>query len=185
MLNEAELIEGCVRHNRKAQCILYERYASTMLAVCMRYSRNREEAEDLMQEGFLKVFDKLATFRGQGSLEGWIRRIMINLTLNYLKSKKLVFIEEDPQRLGERLTDDSITDGPDELYSPDTMLRAVQELPDGYRVVFNLYVFEGFSHKEIADALGISENTSKSQLSRARRYLRNHLAGRNKDQRKG
>ena len=177
MLKESELIEECIRQKRQAQYTLYERYASTMLAVCMRYSKNREEAEDLMQEGFLKVFDKIATFRGQGSLEGWIRRIMTNNALNYLKTRKLKFVEEDPQRWSERLPDDPLPDGNEELYSPDVMLRAIHQLPDGYRIVFNLYVFEGFSHKEIAESLNISENTSKSQLSRARRYLRNLLAG--------
>lgn len=176
MLDEAALIDECIRHRRKAQFTLYERYASTMLIVCLRYSKNREEAEDLMQEGFLKVFDKIATFRGQGSLEGWIRRIMVNNALNYLKSKKLLFVEEDPQRLGDQLPDDHPADAAEELYTPEAMLRAVQELPDGYRIVFNLYVFEGYSHKEVAESLGISENTSKSQLSRARRYLRNYLA---------
>lgn len=176
MLNEAELIEGCIQKKRSVQCALYERYASTMLAVCMRYSKNREEAEDLMQEAFLKVFDKIATFRGQGSLEGWIRRIMINHALNYLKSKKIQFIEEDPQRMSETLSDDHKSEGNEELYSPEMMLKAVQQLPEGYRIVFNLYVFEGFSHREIAESLDVSENTSKSQLSRARKYLRKLLA---------
>lgn len=176
MLNEAALIDECIRQKRKAQFALYERFAPVMLSVCMRYSRNREEAEDLLQEGFLKVFDKIATFRGQGSLEGWIRRIMVNNSLNYLKSRKLIMVEEDPQKMGESLADDHPADIPDDLYSPEVMLRAVQQLPDGYRVVFNLYVFEGYSHREVADSLGISENTSKSQLSRARRYLRNYLA---------
>jgi RNA polymerase sigma-70 factor (ECF subfamily) len=181
MLKESELIEECIRQKRQAQYTLYERYASTMLSVCLRYSKNREEAEDLLQEGFLKVFDKIATFRGQGSLEGWIRRIMTNNALNHLKARKLNFVEEDPQRWSERLPDETRPDGNEELYSPDVMLKAVQKLPDGYRVVFNLYVFEGFSHREIAESLSISENTSKSQLSRARRYLRNLLTGNVKD----
>jgi RNA polymerase sigma-70 factor (ECF subfamily) len=156
--------------------MLYERYAGVMLAVCMRYSKNREEAEDLLQEGFIKVFDKISTFRGHGSLEGWIRRIMINNALNYIKSKKLMYINEDPQRWSEHLPDETRTEGEQELYTPEMMLKAVQELPEGYRIVFNLYVMEGFNHREIAESLGISENTSKSQLSRARRYLRNILA---------
>lgn len=181
MLKESELIDECIRQKRKAQYTLYERYASTMLAVCMRYSRNREEAEDLMQEGFLKVFDKIATFRGQGSLEGWIRRIMTNNALNHLKSRKILFSEEDPQRMSENLPDEPLSDGNEELYSPEEMMKAVQKLPDGYRIVFNLYVFEGFSHREIAESLSISENTSKSQLSRARKYLRNLLASKIKD----
>jgi len=106
---------------------------ATMMTLCMRYCKNREEAEDLLQEGFIKVFQKISTFRGQGSLEGWIRRILINH-------------------------------------------------PEGYRIVFNLYVFENYSHKEIADQLGISENTSKSQLSRARGYLRKVLTDQATDQ---
>jgi len=171
MLNEAELIKECIRHKRSAQYALYERYSPVMLTVCMRYSKNTEEAEDLLQEGFLKVFDKIATFRGQGSLEGWIRRIMINHALNAIKAKKLVFMDEDPQRLSEFLPDDP-PDGEEELYPPEMMMKAVQELPEGYRIVFNLYVFEELSHKEIADTLNISENTSKSQVSRARRHLR-------------
>lgn len=160
--------------------MLYERYAGVMLSVCMRYAKNRDEAEDLLQEGFIKVFDKISTFRGQGSLEGWIRRIMINHALNYIKSKKLVFLQEDPQRWSDHLADDSHPEAEQELYTPEMMMKAVQELPDGYRVVFNLYVVEGFNHREIAESLGISENTSKSQLSRARRYLRNLLIMKNK-----
>ncbi len=144
--------------------------------MCMRYSRNREEAEDLLQEGFIKVFDKISTFRGQGSLEGWIRRIMINHALNVIKARKMVLLHEDPQRWSDHLADDPEPEEEDDLYTPAMMMDAVQELPDGYRLVFNLYVIEGFNHREIADSLGISENTSKSQLSRARKYLRNCLA---------
>jgi RNA polymerase sigma-70 factor (ECF subfamily) len=147
-----------------------------MMTLCMRYCKNREEAEDLLQEGFIKVFQKISTFRGQGSLEGWIRRILINHALNNIKARKLVFLEEDPQKMGERLADEG-GQYEEELYSPEMMLKAIQELPEGYRIVFNLYVFENYSHKEIADHLGISENTSKSQLSRARGYLRKVLTG--------
>lgn len=175
MLTESQLVEECIREKRRAQYMLYNRYAATMLGVCMRYSKSPEEAEDLMQEGFIKVFQKISTFRGQGSLEGWIRRIMVNHALNYLKMRKLVFVEEDPERFSEKMADETDPRNEEPLYSPQMMMEAVQNLPDGYKVVFNLYVFEGFSHKDIADELGISENTSKSQLSRARRYLRNHL----------
>jgi RNA polymerase sigma-70 factor (ECF subfamily) len=100
---------------------------------------------------------------------------MVNHALNYLKMRKLVFVEEDPERFSEKMVDETDPMNEEPLYSPQMMMDAVQNLPDGYKVVFNLYVFEGFSHKDIANELGISENTSKSQLSRARRYLRNHL----------
>lgn len=176
MLQESHIVEGCIKQQRKAQYALYERYAGTMMTLCMRYCKNREEAEDLLQEGFIKVFQKISTFRGQGSLEGWIRRILINHALNNIKARKLVFLEEDPQKMGERLADEG-GQYEEELYSPEMMLKAIQELPEGYRIVFNLYVFENYSHKEIADHLGISENTSKSQLSRARGYLRKVLTG--------
>jgi RNA polymerase sigma factor (sigma-70 family) len=181
MPTDSHIIEECIKRRRKAQYALYERYAGIMLAVCMRYSKNREEAEDLLQEGFMKVFEKLSTFRGQGSLEGWIRRIMINHALNHLKAKKLVLLHEDPQRWSDHLPDDPPVRDDEALYTPQMMLAAVRELPDGYRIVFNLYVMEGYSHKEIAESLGISENTSKSQLSRARRYLRNLLAEKYKE----
>jgi RNA polymerase sigma factor (sigma-70 family) len=174
MLQESHIVEGCIKQQRKAQYALYERYAGTMMTLCMRYCKNREEAEDLLQEGFIKVFQKISTFRGQGSLEGWIRRILINHALNNIKAKKLVFREEDPQKMGERLADDT-SPYEEELYTPEMMMKAIQELPEGYRIVFNLYVFENYSHKDIAEQLGISENTSKSQLSRARGYLRKVL----------
>ena len=175
MLTESQLVEECIREKRRAQYMLYKKYAATMHGVCMRYSKSSAEAEDLLQEGFIKVFQKISTFRGQGSLEGWIRRIMVNHALNYLKSRRLMFVEEDPQRFSEKVADEPDPANEEPLFSPQMMMEAVQELPDGYKVVFNLYVFEEYSHKEIAEELGISENTSKSQLSRARRYLRNHL----------
>jgi RNA polymerase sigma factor (sigma-70 family) len=176
ILQESHIIEGCLKHQRKAQYALYERYAPVMMTVCMRYCKSREEAEDLLQEGFIKVFQKISTFRGQGSLEGWIRRILVNHALNNIKARKLAITDEDPQKMGERLADES-DPYEEELYTPEMMLKAIQALPDGYKVVFNLYVFENYSHKEIADSLGISENTSKSQLSRARAYLRKVLTG--------
>ncbi|MFH1160375.1 MAG: RNA polymerase sigma factor [bacterium] len=164
-----------MKEKRRAQYILYQYFAPPMLSLCMRYCRNREEAEDVLQEGFVKIFQKISTFRQSGSLEGWVRRIMINQAINHLKARKLVFLDTDPERLGEWIPDEKESDQAEELYSPDEMTRAIQELPPGYKVVFNLYVFEGYSHKEIADKLNISKNTSKSQLSRARSYLRRLL----------
>ena len=165
-----------MKEKRRAQYILYQHFAPPMLSLCMRYCRNREEAEDVLQEGFVKIFQKISTFRQSGSLEGWVRRIMINQAINHLKARKLVFLDADPERIGARIPDEDGNDAKEELYSPEMMMRAIRDLPPGYKVVFNLYVFEGYSHKEIADVLNISENTSKSQLSRARGYVRRWLA---------
>lgn len=156
--------------------MLYQHFAPSMLALCLRYCRNREEAEDVLQEGFIKIFQKIATFRQSGSLEGWIRRIMINQAINHLKARRLIFLDTDPQVLGNRIPDDGPGEQVEQLYTPAEILQVIQSLPPGYRVVFNLYVFEGYSHKEIAHELDISENTSKSQLSRARNYIRKALA---------
>jgi RNA polymerase sigma-70 factor (ECF subfamily) len=165
-----------MKNERKAQFELYRHFASPMLCLCMRYCRNREEAEDVLQEGFIKVFKKIASFRQSGSLEGWIRRIMINQALNHLKARKQIFFETDPSQLGNLIPDTPEEQGDEGLYSPETVMKAIQELPPGYRIVFNLYVFEQYSHKEIANELDISENTSKSQLSRARAFIRRSLA---------
>jgi len=170
------IIEGCMKEKRRAQYMLYQHFAPPMLALCMRYCRNREEAEDVLQEGFIKIFQKISTFRQSGSLEGWIRRIMINQAINHLKAKKMVFLDTDPQMLGNRIPDEGPAEQVEQLYKPEEVLEAIQALPPGYKVVFNLYVFEGYSHREIAEELEISENTSKSQLSRARNYLRKTLA---------
>jgi len=161
--------------------VLYRHFAPVMLSLCMRYCRNREEAEDILQEGFIKIFQKISTFRQSGSLEGWVRRIMINQAINHLKAKRLVFMDEDPQRISNRIVDSDTGDQDEVPYTPTEMLSAIQKLPPGYKVVFNLYVFEGYSHKEIAAELNISENTSKSQLSRARTFLRKILAAEQKN----
>ncbi len=169
------IINGCIKEKRRAQYMLYQHFASPMLALCMRYCRNRMEAEDVLQEGFIKIFQKISTFRQSGSLEGWVRRIMINQAINHLKAKKLVFLDTDPYTLGNWIPDEAPADQAEQLFKPEELMEAIQELPPGYKVVFSLYVFEGYSHKDIAEELEISENTSKSQLSRARNYLRKNL----------
>lgn len=146
-----------------------------MLGICMRYCTRREEAEDILHEGFIKVFSNIAKFRGEGSFEGWIKRIMINTSLSYYHANlKLHFktltegLEEFP---GETEEESVYSNAP----SRSELLTLIQELPDGYRFVFNMYVFENFSHKEIAGELGISVNTSKSQLAKARKQLQKKL----------
>ncbi len=170
------ILNGCMEGKREAQKLLYQAYASTMMAVCLRYVQHRDEAEDIVQEGFLKVFQSIRSFRNEGSLEGWIKRIMINHSLNhYKKSRRTPFLE-DIDTINER--EIVSVDEPVAFNSPvshERLLLLIQSLPPGYRIVFNLYAFEEYSHKEIAKELNISENTSKTQLLKARRMLRNKI----------
>lgn len=166
-LDEHELARRCQREDRSAQEALYARYARRMFAVCLRYARHRPEAEDLLQEGFIRVFDKLEAFRMEGSLEGWIRRIMVHTCINHLRR---------PSVRNEVLGADIALDGATKPVAlgnlgQQELLRLVQLLPDGYRAVFNLYAVEGYDHAEIAAMLGINEGTSRSQLAKARRQL--------------
>ena len=177
MFDEQGILKGCREGRRSAQKQLYERFVSPMLAICLRYSRSRDEAEDLLQEGFLKIFHNINTFRNNGSLEGWIKRIMINHALNQYKKNRKVPFTEDVEEINET---DILQDYEEpEIQDPvpaEKLLEMVQSLPEGYRMVFNLYIFEEYSHKEIAETLNISENTSKTQLLKARRHLQKRVA---------
>lgn len=157
----------------QAQRQLYERYKRVMTGVCMRYADRYEEAQDIVQNGFIKVFKKIDTFSGKGSLEGWIRRIMVNTALDHLRSNKAQRFSVNIDDVDFKLKHESIALG--NLQAED-LLKLIRELPVGYRTVFNLYAIEGYSHKEIADQLEISENTSKSQYSRARALLQKKLS---------
>lgn len=158
--------------DRQAQSTLYSFFAPKMFVVCLRYSKNREEAEEVLQEGFLKVFQHLGQFRDEGSFEGWVRKIMVNCALQRLRSNA---------RLAPVLNIDSYNEqfampsNAESKLSSKELLQLVMTLPPAYRMVFNLYVFEGYKHKEIADLLGISEGTSKSNLSDARMFLQKQL----------
>ncbi len=166
-ITDSDLLQGCLAGNRMMQEELYRRFAPLMYAVCLRYAGNAPEAEDILQEGFIKVFKKLESFRSEGSFEGWVRRIFVNTAIEHFRRKKYltpVTEKEESYLEGHYL---SALDG---LAEKD-ILKLVQELSPGYRTVFNMYVVEGYSHKEIAGMLGISEGTSKSQLSRAKSIL--------------
>lgn len=172
-----KIIEGCISGKRRAQNQLYQKYASGMLGVCLRYSKNLAEAEDILQDGFIKVYKNIKNFRKEGSFEGWIRRIIINSAITHINKNKISFNEIDEEKM--EYPDETET----ESYSPvdqEVLLNLIQKMPEGYRMVMNLYVFEGFTHKEISNVLNISENTSKSQLSKARKYLKNKLIELNK-----
>lgn len=164
-------MEGCKAGNRKMQESLYKQTASRMLAVCMRYAKDRMEAEDVLQIGYVKIFQKIKEYRGDGAFEGWMRRVMVNTAIESyrknLRTLNVVPIEDayeqpstgfDYSRLGMQ-----------------DLLKLIQKLSTGYRMVFNMYIIEGYSHKEIADILGISEGASKSQLSRARAILKEEI----------
>jgi RNA polymerase sigma-70 factor (ECF subfamily) len=168
---EDDLIKGCLRRDRNAQQALYDRYSARMYGVCYRYVKHAMEAEDILVTAFTKVFDRLSQFKGEGSFEGWIRRIMINESLTYLRKSRTMYLETDLEQADREPDYDCMSD---HLEAED-LLKLIQQLPPGYQLVFNLYAIDGYSHKEIAGQLGISENTSKSQLSRARTYLQKLL----------
>lgn len=178
MLSEEEIIAGCKLGKRKAQHELYNRYSGSMFGVALRYSRNKSEAEDVLQEAFIRIFKYIKSFEGrnQGSLSAWIKTIVINTTLSYNRNNKKHHYTEDVDevQVGENPVFDISYDS-DTDERKNKIMKAMQQLPHGYRTVFNLYSLEGYTHKEIAEILDISENTSKSQLSKARKYLRNLL----------
>jgi RNA polymerase sigma-70 factor (ECF subfamily) len=170
-LTEKQLIEGCLKMNAKSQRELYQRFNGKMMAVCRRFARDLTEAEDMLQEAFIRVFTSMEQFRFEGSLEGWIRRIVVHSALEVLRKRLVRFTDID----GEAET----------LASPDTdaiasmsageLMKLICDLPDGYRVVFNLYVIEGYDHNEIATLLGVSAATSRSQLFKARLALQEQI----------
>lgn len=165
--DDRHLIQGCIKGKRDAQRQLYDKYAHKMFGVCLRYSKDYHRAEDLLQEGFIKVYRNISKFRHDGSFEGWIRRIFVNTAIeHYRKTTHLYPINEVVQH-----PSNTITNGALESLGERDLLGFIQRLSPGYRTVFNLYAVEGYSHKEVAEMLGISEGTSKSQLARARYIL--------------
>lgn len=166
-MTENEIIEGCRQGDRKAQKALYDKHSPKMFGVCLRYMKSREEAEDIMIHGLFKVMTKIDKYGGNGSFEGWIRRIMVNECLMQLRKRDILkFSAEIHPNLDHA---DALT-MEDQLIAED-LLKLLEMLPSGYRTVFNLYVLEGYKHREIAELLGISINTSKSQLILARKRL--------------
>ncbi len=171
-LTEEELIAGCRKADARAQRELYNRFAGKMFALYRRYVVSRADAEDVLIRAFTRVFERFKQYRGEGSLEGWIRRIVVNEALSFLRQQRTMFLETDIEAA--RLEPD-YRQLADRLEEEDLM-NLIAQLPPGYRAVFNMYAIEGYSHQEIAEQLGVSENTSKSQLSRARAYLQKMLA---------
>ena len=172
MISEAEIISGCVKGDKKAQKALYDKYSAKMLGVCVRYFKNIDEAEDALQEGFIRIFNNIDKFRNDGSFDGWIRRIIVNTALNHYKSNLKHYYAIDYNEIEETIEDTKLSF---DSLSVEFLLKVIQTLPDGYRLVFNLYEIEGYNHREIGEMLGISINTSKSQLMKAKKYLQNKL----------
>lgn len=171
-MTENQLIKRCRQHDRVAQQKLYEKYAPVMLSICMRYVKDYHIACDLMHDGFITVYSKIGDFRSEGSFEGWMRRIFVNTSLGYLR-KNNVLSEAVPVESAIQLDNRDISAL--ERMEVAELRRCIDKLPDGYRVVLNLYAVEGYSHKEIAQMLGISEGTSRSQYARAKIYLQKLL----------
>ncbi len=167
------LIRGCQDGDLTAFDRLYTRYSSAMYGLCLRYARDPEEAQDLLQEGFIKVYEKIKQYSGEGSFEGWMRRLFVNLALDQYKSKKREM--ERMQTYAEEGGADTDDPSPWPDVTEKELIDLIQQLPEGYRMVFNLFAVEGFSHRDIAQQLGISENTSKTQFFKARKQLRRML----------
>ena len=177
MLSERELVEKCIRNNAKAQAEFYRRYSGVMYGISLRFAKNGPDADDIMQESFIKIFNHLENFRFDGSLEGWVKRVVYNTAINAYRAKQVAprsvqidAIEESGEYDGDVISD----------IETEYLLKMLQELPDIFRIVFNLAVIEGYSHKEIGEMLEIPESTSRSHLLRGRLMLQEKIRNLNK-----
>jgi RNA polymerase sigma-70 factor (ECF subfamily) len=177
-MDNSQLISACKKQNRNAQKALYEKYAPIMMAVCMRYCGDEETARDLLHDGFIRVFTQIGSFTGKGSFEGWLRRIFVNLALeNYRKEKRKNLFLEEYGYMYSNETDDPADDLLDiEDIPKEVVFELINKLPPGYRTVFNLFIFEDMSHREIAEELGINEAASRSQFYRAKSLLKKKIS---------
>lgn len=171
-VSETQLISLCKDKDRRGQKLLFEQQAPVMLTVCRRYINDLDMAEELMLNGFLKVFEKIDQFKAEGSFQGWIRRIMVTTCLEWIRKNRQLYKEVDLDDVNPSVDFETA----DKNLEAEDLMQMINELPQGYQTIFNLYAIEGYSHKEIAEQLDISVNTSKSQLSRARTFLQNKLA---------
>lgn len=164
-----KLIKQCANNDRKAQKEIYQLFAGKLFSICLKYSKNKQEAQDNFQDGFIVIFEKIGQFNFKGSFEGWLKRVMVNtVLLKYRKKNVLNIVTDD-------IPDEVIVDVDDDEISLDFLLNLINELPDRYRMVFNLYALDDYSHKEISEMLLIAEGTSKSNLARARAILKQKI----------
>jgi len=171
MTNE-QIVNKCLKGDARAQKMLYEKFAPKLLAICYRYASKHEEAQDILQEGFIKIFEKLDKYSGLGSLEGWMRRIIVNTALDGIRRNKKLLLNDDINEVGYKIESNDFIE---ERLAAQDLLKVLHSIPVGYRTIFNLYAIEGYSHKEIAEQLEISPSTSKSQYSRAKALLRKKI----------
>jgi len=170
LLQEKELIERCGANDRVAQRMLYDRYAPLLMAICRRYA-GQQHAEDVMQDSFVRVFQYLTQYRSEGSFEGWMRRVCVNTCIRHLEKAKRLTVDY----YGDSIPDHAVEPDAISRMSANELLTLIDKIPDGYKTVFNLSVIEGFQHKEIAQLLGIEESSSRSQLTKARKYIQRSL----------
>ncbi len=175
MISDDELIQACKDNNRSAQKMLFEKYANRMMAVCMRYCKNQEDARDLLQDGFYKVLTNISSFKGGSRIDTWMTRIFINLALNKLRHGRNKFDHQEFDAKHEQIITEEEIKNPRYEMEPNQVLEALKELPEIYRIVINMYAIDNMSHKEISKQLGITEGSSKSRLSRARVLLNDIL----------
>lgn len=178
MLSDSEIAKECLKFKRSAQKELYERYIKKMNAVCRRYLSDKDEIKDVLQEGFIKVFENIDKYRGDGPLEAWVRRIIVNTVLSHIrKSKSAIFVKQDDtdennEPAAEEESSDSIYNAD---FKKEDLMQAIESLPDNYKIIFNLYCIENYSHKEIAQMLSMKEESSRTRLNRARKMLQEYL----------
>lgn len=171
-LTEKDLLEGCLKGDNSFQKALYEKYKVQLFRVCLRYAKDKMEAEDMLQDGFIKIFSDLHQYSGQGALGGWLRRVVVNIALQHIRKNKRFQDTVDLEYISNEFQTSEIAHS---NLNAQALTKIIQQLPLGYKTVFNLYVIEGYSHKEIAEMLQINVNTSKSQLSKAKAMLRSIL----------
>ena len=167
MFIEEKIIADCINSKRSAQRLLYNKYANVLFSICLRYADSKDEAEDLLQDGFIKIFSSLKTYRNEGSFEGWLKRIMVNTAISFVRLKIKTYSLERVEDIADEMEDDSTQ----YLIHPSELLDILKLLPSQLRIVFNLFAIENYSHKEISEMLGISESTSRTNLFRARKML--------------
>ena len=173
MMSDRQIIELCAKYDRKAQQMLYDKYSRLLLGVCLRYATDKAEAEDILQDSFLKIFYNIKDFTGSGSFIGWLRKVAVNTAItHYHKNLKYRYHVDIEDYVSVEI---GITSFEEDFFTSDELYKVLNELPTGYRMVFNLYAVEGYKHKEIAEILGIDTNTSKSQYSRAKAVIRDKL----------
>jgi RNA polymerase sigma-70 factor (ECF subfamily) len=189
MLQDQNIVKGCQQFHPASQKALYEKFSGVMFGVCLRYAANREEAKDLLHEGFLKIFTCISQYRNEGSLEGWVRRVMVTTSLLHLRKKKKITFEnidakESYQNINveEELQDCDLKNSD---FSEAELLATINSLPPMNKIVFNLYYIENYSHKEIGDLLGINEVTSRTRLLRSRKMMQSHLVKLSEEKLKG